>query len=290
MTNSVQLNFVKMSGAGNDFVLINNQAMKYQLDWSALARTLCSRRFGVGADGLLIIEKGITVPYKMLYYNADGSYGGMCGNGGRCVGEFLMKRLGTHVVLFEALDYVYRTELKYYNHVSLQMKNPTDFKTNIVVSVNSNQLKGYFINTGAPHAIFFLNDLPHSIKDSFHYGGVVSLGKTIRYHETFQPDGTNVDFITISGENQLSMRTYERGVEDETLACGTGAVACAAISSLTLNFQPPITVRTKGGESLIVNFERVGETISNVTLTGSATEIFEGTVNVDLAENKIVNL
>jgi diaminopimelate epimerase len=287
--NTEQIKFVKMTGAGNDFILIDNRLNEYQFQWSALAPILCQRRFGVGADGLLIIERGKKTPYRMLYYNADGSYGGMCGNGGRCVGKFLMRRLKTQSLSFEALDYVYKSEVQQNNQILLEMKNPTEFKKNIVIPMNSGNLKGHYINTGAPHSVLFVNDLPTVIEEFLNSRGITEIGRAIRHSDVFQPDGTNVDFVTIKNDNQISMRTYERGVEDETLACGTGAVACAVIASLVHNLQPPITVHTRGGQSLLVNFERRGEVVTNVVLIGSAEEVFEGSVMVDRSTNRIIN-
>jgi len=286
----MKIPFTKMSGAGNDFILVDNRTNEYQLDWSALARTLCSRRLGVGADGLIIIEEGKIAPFKMLYFNADGSYGGMCGNGGRCVGEYLMKRLKTQSQSFEALDYIYKSKMNDSSQISLEMKNPSELKINIIIKINSDNLKGHYINTGAPHSVFFVNDLPPSIEQSLNVNGITSIGRAVRYSETFKPEGTNVDFVTVKIDNQISMRTYERGVEDETLACGTGAVACAVISAVVHNLQSPITVETRGGESLLVSFDRVGESITNVTLTGSAVELFEASVKIDASTFNIASL
>lgn len=276
-----------MTGAGNDFVLIDNQDGIYNLSWSNLAPPLCNRHFGVGADGILIVEKGKKTKFQMLYYNADGSYGGMCGNGGRCFASYLMKQNGQSQISFEALDYIYDARM-IDNQVSLRMKSPISFRDNIKVEINSDILHGYYIDTGAPHTVFVVDDQDVAVKKLL-TSSIVPLGRAIRYHDAFKPNGTNVDFISRIGENAISMRTYERGVEDETLACGTGACASAIVSSKVLGLKPPIRIKTQGGEELEVNFTTQGEHIENVTLTGSVKELFSGTIVIDKETYLIVN-
>jgi diaminopimelate epimerase len=266
-----------MSGAGNDFVIVDNRAGAIQ-NGSELARKVCDRRWGIGADGLLLIEKSSIAAYRMMYYNADGSYGGMCGNGGRCISFYAVENsiAGTSHS-FEALEHVYVAVVRGTN-VTLTMRDPKDIRMNLVLRGGAFPLKGHFINTGSPHVVIpfsafgkrysKLADLP-----------VPELGKKIRHHRLFQPEGTNVNFMQKAGAKTLILRTYERGVEGETFACGTGSIASAIIASRIWKMTPPITVIPPSRVALLVDFKGNGSAYINVRLTGEVKITFKGEID-----------
>ncbi|MDH3252346.1 MAG: diaminopimelate epimerase [Ignavibacteria bacterium] len=265
------LKFAKATGAGNDFILIDNRSLAFDSDRSLLARTLCSRHFGIGADGLILLEPSTRADFLMRYYNADGSFGGMCGNGGRCAARFAFHLgiAGTAMTM-EALDFLYSAEILH-ETVRLRMKDPSRVMLDKGIVVLNQPHSVCFMDTGAPHVVVFSDAL-----DSL---DVEHLGKEIRYHHVFAPEGTNVNFVHATGASStISIRTYERGVEAETLACGTGAVASAVVAHLSRKVTPPVTVRVRSGEDLIVDFHHSGEDITSVSLEGSASIIFRGNV------------
>src|SRR3989454_8323602 len=256
------LRFTKMNGAGNDFVLIDNRGGNVHLKRSQIAR-LCDRHRGVGADGILLLEKAANrADFRMRYFNADGGEAEMCGNGARCFARFANKVAGTEgKISFETPAGVISAELAG-DLVTLQMTEPTDLRLNITLPVANEDKSVHFINSGVPHVV-----IPVSRIDDV---DVRREGAAIRYHKMFSPKGANVNFIEKRGANKIVIRTYERGVEDETLACGTGIVASALIFSATENTDGPITVAARGGDELQVDFERVDRGFRNVTLTGPA--------------------
>lgn len=274
------IKFVKMTGSGNDFVLIDNRQLQYSLDWVILAPEICNRRFGIGADGLIILEKSTKSDFKMCYFNADGSDGGMCGNGGRCTALFVMDNLASQNVKFEALDFIYSAERTSDLKIKLKMKDPNSLRLNLVISLFNENVTAHFIDTGAPHTIFFINDLPNSVKSELNDIGIRKIGSMIRDHNLFAPAGTNVNFVDVIDNNNISIRTYERGVEDETHACGTGAIASSVIASLIKNIGSSIDVKTRSGESLTVQFDWNGYKVENVVLIGNAKKVFEGTYEI----------
>jgi diaminopimelate epimerase len=268
---NITINFIKMTGAGNDFILIDNRDNQYQIDWVSIAPKLTDRRYGIGADGLLLIENSNNVDFKMKYFNSDGSYGGMCGNGGRCSASFAMSLLNKAEIKFEALNHVYHAKLLG-DKVLLQMKDPHSIKLNQSLNaIESTPISYNSIDTGAPHVVIFRK---------FDDINIVELGKYIRYHPNFSPYGTNVDFVVINSDKSISIRTYERGVEAETFACGTGSIASAIIYSLKNNIEPPIDVHTKSNEILTVNFDRMENKITNTTLIGSAIKVYSGEIAI----------
>jgi len=272
----MDLRFVKLTGAGNDFVGLNNlHDALGTTDRSALAQVLCDRHFGIGGDGLLIIDRSDRADFRMMYYNADGTYGGMCGNGGRCAALFA-RTLGlrSEPLRFEALDFIYEASFPS-GGVELRMKNPRDIARNIRVNAAGTELTVHRIDTGSPHIVTFVTRL----KDV----RVTELGKTLREHERFAPQGTNVNFVERLDGNAIAMRTYERGVEAETLACGTGSIASSVIAHLELGLQPPVRVRTWSGQWLHVDFVATPSGITEVRLKGPATIVFEGNTLYDPA-------
>ena len=273
----MKVEFVKMSGAGNDFVVIDNRDGRIQ-DGSSAARILCDRHNGVGGDGLLLLEPSSKVAYRMMYYNADGSYGGMCGNGGRCIALYA-SRTGIAPVdhQFEALDHVYLADVSE-GMVRLTMKDPRLLNRRMMLPIGKKRIPVFFIDTGSPHVVVAAS---HLTKKGLGTLDVKKLGQLIRYHEKFSPQGTNVNFVEIGRDKSVVIRTYERGVESETLACGTGSIAAGIFACVVEGLAAPIVVLPRSGERLIVNFrlERNGD-IRGVILEGPAKETFRGSVEI----------
>jgi diaminopimelate epimerase len=266
------LRFTKMNGAGNDFVLIDNRTADVHLDRSQIAR-LCDRHRGIGADGILLLEKASKrADFQMRYFNADGGEAEMCGNGARCFARFASKVAGAEgKISFETPAGVISAQL-IGNLVTLQMTEPTDLRLNVALRVADQNKTIHFINSGVPHVV-----IPASRIDDV---DVRREGSAIRYHEMFSPKGANVNFIEKRGVNKIAVRTYERGVEDETLACGTGVVASSLIFAATERVNGPIAVIARGGDELQVGFEKIDNQFHNVTLTGPADFVFEGKVDI----------
>jgi diaminopimelate epimerase len=266
------LRFTKMNGAGNDFVLIDNRVGNVHLNRSQIAQ-LCDRHRGIGADGILLLEKAANrADFRMRYFNADGGEAEMCGNGARCFARFANKVADAEdKISFETPAGVISAELKG-DFVTLQMTEPTDLRLNVSLRVVDENKTIHFINSGVPHVV-----IPVPQVDGV---DVQREGAAIRRHEMFSPKGANVNFIEKRGANKIAVRTYERGVEDETLACGTGVVASTLIFAATENVNGPIGVLVRGGNELQVGFEKTGTQFKNVTLTGPADFVFEGTIEV----------
>jgi diaminopimelate epimerase len=254
--------FNKYQGAGNDFIIIDNREGFFNPENSGLINRLCDRRFGIGADGLILINKIPRYDFEMVYFNSDGFESTMCGNGGRCAASFAVKSgIAGNKLVFRAVDGV---------HEALSQEGLIRLKMN---DVNETRYisNNYFINTGSPHYVVFTKELK-----SF---DVYGEGKKIRWSKDLPPGGTNVNFVEIEN-NGIFVRTFERGVEDETLSCGTGVTASAIASVLSGHFDSgPVNVRTRGG-NLMVEFNTKGEKISDIWLTGPATFVFEGKIEI----------
>jgi diaminopimelate epimerase len=268
------LHFYKMNGAGNDFVVIDNRDLSADLTKDQI-EALCDRHRGVGADGLLAVEPAENgADFKFRYYNADGGEAEMCGNGARCFGRFTAALLDDSPdrVTFETIAGTLAAELVE-DEVRIAMSEPKDLRIDTGVKIPDLNATLHFINTGVPHVVAFVADLPGT--------EVVRHGAAIRYHQAFAPAGTNSNFATVLAPGHIAIRTYERGVEDETLACGTGMVACALMHHLLDGAPSPIKVDVKGGDTLEIGFEKTGEsTFAKVTLTGPADFVFEGDIEV----------
>jgi diaminopimelate epimerase len=266
------LRFTKMNGAGNDFVMIDNRADKVRLDPEQIVR-ICDRHRGVGADGILLLEKGSNgADFRMRYYNRDGGEAEMCGNGARCFARFANKVADAPAkVSFQTPAGLIRGELRG-ELVTLQMSEPKDLRLNVALEVDGEDTSVHFVNSGVPHVVVPVHRL-----DVVH---VFERGGAIRRHPMFAPAGANVNFIEKRGPKNISIRTYERGVEDETLACGTGVVASALIFAATEKIDGPIEVIVRSGSELSVDFKRTGGNFTNVTLTGPAEFAFEGTIEI----------
>ena len=266
------LRFTKMNGAGNDFILFDNRTGAIDLDRNQIAH-LCDRHRGIGADGILLLENPTNrADFRMRYFNADGGEAEMCGNGARCFARFANKVGGQKgKISFETPAGVISAELKG-DLVTLRMTEPTDLRLNVDLPVTAGKKTVHFINSGVPHVV-----IPVAKIDD---AEVRREGAAIRYHKMFSPNGTNVNFVEKRGPNKIAIRTYERGVEDETLACGTGIVASAIIFAATENGAAPIIVLARGGDELQVGFERDRDQFRDVTLTGPAEFVFEGTIEI----------
>src|SRR5512132_1446335 len=252
------LRFTKMNGAGNDFVLIDNRAGEVHLNRSQIVN-LCDRHRGIGADGVLLLEKPSNrADFRMRYFNADGGEAEMCGNGARCFARFANKVGGQKAkISFETPAGVISAELKG-DLVTLRMTEPTDLRLNVDLPMAAENKTVHFINSGVPHVVIAVAKIDDA--------DVRRDGATIRHHKMFSPNGTNVNFIEKRGPNKIAIRTYERGVEDETLACGTGIVASALVFAAIEDREGPVTVLARGGDELQVGFERVEGRFRNVTL------------------------
>jgi diaminopimelate epimerase len=258
-----KINFIKMVAAGNDFIASFYTAKTSRL--KKLAQNICDRKYGIGGDGLLILEKTKIADIGMRIFNADGSEAKMCGNGARCVALYIgRKRLQIKTKAGIIESWVRG------DNVKIKLTTPTQIKLDMPVEINHRQLKVNFINTGVPHAVIFTEGL-----DKIE---VSNLGRQIRHHKKFVPYGTNVDFVEVLDNDTIKIRTYERGVEDETLACGTGAVASSLITSCKLPARnlKKINVQTRSRETLHVYFDKTKNKFNNVWLEGKARIVGEG--------------
>ncbi len=267
------LSFTKMNGAGNDFVLLDNRDASLALDTEQIAR-VCDRHRGVGADGLLLVEPAENgADFRMRYYNADGGEAEMCGNGARCFARYAKMVSGT-----PASDLTFETQAGVIGAkclgdlVQIVMSDPHSHREPRSLDVNGRPLEAHFLNTGVPHAVVFVDDL-ESVD-------VVKDGAALRHHAAFAPKGTNANFARSLGPSSISIRTYERGVEGETLACGTGVCASAILHHLRTEDPAPISVKVRGGDTLHVGFEKTGGSFHKVTLTGPADFVFGGTISL----------
>ena len=260
------IEFYKYQGTGNDFVMIDNRSGSFPKNDIQLINYLCDRRFGIGGDGLILLENDAQHDFKMVYYNADGNESTMCGNGGRCIVAFA-RDLGVieNETVFNAVDGLHKASIKGENIVALQM---------IDVAKNTIEIQPdfTFLFTGSPHHVALVNN----VKDFDVFGN----GKNIRYSNRYAPSGTNVNFVEQLSTDSFKIRTYERGVEDETLSCGTGATAVAiAMNTLGKTNANTIAIEVAGG-NLQVTFDQNEEAFYNVMLVGSAKQVFKGQVTV----------
>jgi diaminopimelate epimerase len=266
------LRFIKMNGAGNDFVMIDNRAGEVRLNSKQIVR-ICDRHRGVGADGILLLEKSTNgADFRMRYYNRDGGEAEMCGNGARCFARFANKVAGAgDKISFETPAGIIGARL-HEESVTLEMSEPKDLRMNVRLQIESEEAVVHYINSGVPHVV-----VPVARIDMVN---VRSKGEKMRRHEMFAPNGANVNFLEKRGPKKIAIRTYERGVEDETLACGTGVVASALVFAATENVSGTVGVLVRGGSELMVGFDRSAGQFHNVTLTGPAEFVFEGTIEI----------
>ncbi|MFH1190162.1 MAG: diaminopimelate epimerase [Candidatus Omnitrophota bacterium] len=264
------IKFTKAVATGNDFVIIDNRSSAVK-DLPALAKRLCDRKRSVGSDGLLVIEGSKTCDFKMLIFNPDGSQAQMCGNGSRCVALYAVTaKIAKSEMTIETLAGELKARVDG-DLVKVMLTEPKDIRWNLCLMIHKCPYKLTFVNTGVPHVVHFVDDLNKV--------DVKNLGSHLRNHGEFGPEGTNADFVQIDGKDSIKVRTYERGVEDETLACGTGSVASALISAERESMASPVTVETRSGEKLKVYFNKVDGNFKDVYLEGNAKIVYEGVMN-----------
>jgi diaminopimelate epimerase len=260
----MQISFFKYQGTGNDFILVDNRDNKYSSLREFQIHALCERRTGIGADGFMMLNQKQGFDFEMKYFNSDGREGSMCGNGGRCIVKFAY-HLGIHKneYRFLAVDGEHEAEIDPDGTVSLKMKDVDTVK----------KVRGDFIlDTGSPHYIKLVNDVMET--------DVYKKGRDIRYSKDFEQDGINVNFVEQAADDKIIVRTYERGVEDETYSCGTGVTAAALVCYHNENGFNDVEVKTLGG-SLTIEFDRAEDgRYTNIWLCGPAEKAFEGTVEV----------
>jgi diaminopimelate epimerase len=264
----MDIKFYKLCASGNDFILVDNRKNVIK-DASSFARAVCPRCSAIGADGVLLVEDSKKSDVKMRIINADGSEPEMCGNGARCFALFANRNLGfPKSFTIETIAGEIKAEVNG-DLIKVKLTDPFDIKDEETLRIGPDEISYFFINTSVPHVVVFVEDLNgFSIREQ---------GSKIRYHEKFKPQGTNANFVRNLGVNDISIRTYERGVEDETLACGTGSTASAIVSAMRKGCKPPVNVKTRGGETLRVYFDIDGKKVNNVYLEGKASLVYEGT-------------
>jgi diaminopimelate epimerase len=264
----VDLEFFKMSASGNDFIVVDNRDGKVNRDFPDVIefiKKMCRVHHSVGADGVILIENSEKHDFRWRFFNADGSEAEMCGNGGRCAARFAyMNGITKERMSFETIAGVIKAEVSGVR-VKLELTAPIDLKLDYPVGLEDKELFLSSVNTGVPHAVLLVDDVDHM--------PVEELGRRIRHHKVFGEKGTNVDFVEIVDREHLKIRTYERGVEGETYACGTGAVAVGVILKQKALVENPVNIRTKGGETLKVYID------GDVYLEGEARLIYIGKLN-----------
>jgi len=263
--------FWKMNGSGNDFIMVDNREGIFpDNNRTALISRLCQRQTGVGADGVILLENDPEVDFSWRFYNADGSEAEMCGNGGRCAARFaFLHDMAGDRMIFRTLAGLIRAEI-HQDRVKLELPPPMDLRRELLLKVGEESVTLDFINTGVPHAVLIVEN-PEVAK-------VREMGRLLRFHGQFQPAGTNVNFVSVSDRHNLKVRTYERGVEDETLACGTGSVAACLVASARGLVDSPTRVETRSGEKLLVYYGNDGGDFTEVFLEGDAKIVYEGSI------------
>ncbi len=262
-----------MNGAGNDFVVIDNRSLEIRLTPGQIAR-LCDRHRGVGADGVILLTpcSSGNADWAWDFYNNDGSSAEMCGNGARCFARYVRRLTGVEKDFrFETRAGVISARFNGAN-VTVNLTPPRDLRLREKIQLGAGQTEVHSLDTGVPHTVLFVPDADKAI--------VQPLGSEIRFHPHFAPRGTNVNFVQVRGLGAIRVRTYERGVEGETLACGTGVTASALIAAELYHFKSPVQVQVQGGDTLKVSFEGGGGKWANIGLTGPAEFVFEGRIEV----------
>jgi diaminopimelate epimerase len=268
-----KIRFIKMVGSGNDFVVIEKSPAASVHSPQTLAKEMCDRKFGLGADGLLLLERSRKADIRMRIINADGSEAEMCGNGARCVAVWLAAKRKKNSAKFtlETKAGIIRAEVKA-DCARIKLTEPRDLKLDAPILLQGRRVRVNFVNTGVPHTVIFVHGL-----DGINVG---RLGRNVRFHPAFAPAGTNADFVEVAGGSEINVRTYERGVEDETLACGTGAAASAIIfiakSRPSQSGKHSVRVRTQSGEILKIYLDQNENRFSDVWLEGRVRIVGEG--------------
>jgi len=263
------ISFAKLSGAGNDFVIIDNRQNVIPENETDFVRKVCARRVSVGADGLLLVENSDVADFKMRYFNSDGGEVETCGNGARCIARFayIEKIVPSSEMRFETRAGIYGAQVMEHS-VKLRMGDATGIRLNFPLTLSNGIYTVSFVNTGVPHVVYFVDDLEKV--------DVVKAGRETRYHKYFQPEGANANFVKMRDGDALDIRTYERGVEDETLACGTGCIAAAITAAAMGEAVSPIVAHTRGGYPLKIYFTLEPQGAREVFLEGDARIVCRG--------------
>ncbi len=263
------IEFFKASGSGNDFIIIDNRnRIIDEKNLKNFVVNVCRRKMSVGADGLILIEESGLVDFKWRFFNSDGSQPEMCGNGARCAARFAyLNKIAGSKMSFETIAGIVSAEVKN-DRVKIKMTDPSDLKTDYILDLENGPISLSSVNTGVPHVVIVALNLDDV--------EVVRLGREIRFHKRYAPSGTNVNFIHQQKDGMIAIRTYERGVEDETLACGTGSVAAAVVTAGKSGIKSPINVMTRSGNSLYIYFKEKEGKIYDTYLEGDARIIYKG--------------
>ena len=263
-----EIPFVKMHGAGNDFIMVNGIGAPTSLEGGLIA-ALCSRKRGIGADGLILILPSDEADFRMVYHNSDGGEAEMCGNGARCAARFAFETgVASSPMTFETGSGIVEAEIRG-ELVLVGIGEVTGLETGI--RIEGIDVDVHFADSGVPHAVLIHEDIVSIPDEDF-----VGRARLLRHDARFGSKGTNVNFVTVRSERELSIRTYERGVEEETEACGTGAAAASVITSHLGLTSPPVTCATSGGDTIVVGFEMSAGGANRCTLLGPAVKAFEG--------------
>ncbi len=266
--------FYKMSGAGNDFIIIDNRnPVVADKDLSAFIASVCRRKMSVGADGLILIEASAKFDFRWRFFNSDGSKAEMCGNGARCAARFAnVTGIAGTTLSFETEAGVISAQIDA-ERVKVKMPDPSDLKPAFPLKLSKRSLEISSVNTGVPHAVVMVDRVADI--------DVVTLGREIRYHQAFAPAGTNANFVQRGKGSAIEIRTYERGVEDETLACGTGAIASAIIAARRFKMNSPLVVKTRSGVHLTIYFDAAAGPFKDIYMEGDARIIYTGELQPD---------
>ncbi|MGA7721028.1 MAG: diaminopimelate epimerase [Ignavibacteriaceae bacterium] len=275
--------FFKMSGAGNDFILIDKNINPGFVPDQNIIKIICNRRYGVGADGVITVSNSSRYDFEMEYFNADGSTGSLCGNGARCAVKFadLSGRVKHETAEFLSNGVAFTGKVLNDKEIRIFFNHPQRLKYNFKINASGQLINSNFVDTGSPHVVIKIEDIlknpanPKIFYNDLNNFPVYDLGREIRYHKDFAPEGTNVNFVRLK-DGKIHIRTYERGVEDETLACGTGSTAAALVGSSLFNIKPPIFLITRGGDELVVDFKIENQKFKDLSLTGPALVTFTG--------------
>jgi diaminopimelate epimerase len=263
------IEFYKMSGSGNDFIIIDNRDLCLNVgDLREFVRKVCRHKLSVGADGLFLIEPSTRADFKWQFFNSDGSTAEMCGNGSRCVARYAYsKGIAAEKMSFETIAGIIRAEVNG-DLVKVKLTDPSPLQTGENIDIDGRIFKLDSVNTGVPHAVVFVDNLQSC--------AVTEWGRKIRFHEHFAPQGTNADFATVISGHKIQLRTYERGVEDETLACGTGMVAAVLAAAQRGEVASPVDVLVQSGETLRIYFTRKDEGFEEIYLEGKVKMVYQG--------------
>lgn len=266
--------FMKMAGAGNDFVMIDDRAQRV-VDAERLTRAICTRRLSVGGDGLILLQRSDRATVRMRYFNSDGSAADFCANGTRCLARFAtLVGAAPGEMTIETDAGIIAAEVAGDGHVKLSIGAPGEIHRERSLLVQSQRVNGSYAMVGVPHYVVFVDEPIWNVD-------VERPGRAIRFHPELAPAGANVNFVSVRSDHAISVRTYERGVEGETLACGSGVVASVAVSALFGKVTSPVDVQTRSGIVLTVTFEREGEMLRAMTLSGDARVVYESVISAE---------